>query len=135
MIGSAHRIMRFTLDLLFVVVAATSIVACKSMPEWKPQRFVSGGPASPWTPDPQREWFAAAEGSPEEILLDAPTGVLSLAELVDLGLRNNPRTTLAWEQARAAAAGYGEARAALYPSLDVGGGTAVSNTNDPNDFL
>lgn len=41
----------------------------------------------------------------------------SLPDLVDLGLRSNPETRNAWEQARAAAAGLGIAEAAWLPAL------------------
>ncbi|MFZ4703132.1 MAG: TolC family protein, partial [Candidatus Methylumidiphilus sp.] len=41
----------------------------------------------------------------------------TLADLVDLGLRANPATRVAWEQARASAAGLGIAEAAWLPVL------------------
>jgi outer membrane protein TolC len=43
---------------------------------------------------------------------------LSLAEVVDLGLRNNPATRLSWANARAAAAAYGSERGAYFPTID-----------------
>jgi outer membrane protein TolC len=43
---------------------------------------------------------------------------LTLAEVVDLGLRNNPQTRLSWANARAAAASYGSARGAYLPTID-----------------
>ena len=43
---------------------------------------------------------------------------LTLAEVVDLGLRNNPTTRLSWANARAAAAAYGSARGAYLPTID-----------------
>lgn len=48
---------------------------------------------------------------------------LTLAEVVDLGLRNNPSTRLSWANARAAAAAYGVERGAYLPTVDgeVGG--------------
>lgn len=43
---------------------------------------------------------------------------LTLAEVVDLGLRNNPATRLSWANARAAAAAYGSERGAYLPTID-----------------
>jgi TolC family type I secretion outer membrane protein len=43
---------------------------------------------------------------------------LSLAEIVDIGLRNNAGTRLAWANAQAAAAAYGSARGAWLPTVD-----------------
>ena len=43
---------------------------------------------------------------------------LTLAEVVDIGLRNNPATRLSWANARAAAAAYGSERGAYLPTVD-----------------
>lgn len=43
---------------------------------------------------------------------------LTLSDIVDIGLRNNPATRLAWANARAAADAYGAARGATFPTLD-----------------
>ena len=43
---------------------------------------------------------------------------LTLAEIVDLGLRNNPTTRLAWANAQAAASVYGSERGAWLPTID-----------------
>jgi outer membrane protein TolC len=43
---------------------------------------------------------------------------LTLAEVVDLGLRNNAQTRLSWANARAAAAAYGSERGAYFPTID-----------------
>lgn len=47
---------------------------------------------------------------------------LSLAEITDFALRNNPDTRLAWYQAKEAAANVGIAESAYLPTLDGGGG-------------
>ena len=51
----------------------------------------------------------------------APGTTLSLAQLVDLALRNNPRTREAWHFARAAAAEVGSKRAEYFPTVDLNG--------------
>lgn len=43
---------------------------------------------------------------------------LTLGEVVDIGLRNNPLTQLSWANARAAAAAYGSERGAYFPTID-----------------
>jgi outer membrane protein TolC len=45
----------------------------------------------------------------------------TLADAVDIALKNNPATRVAWSDARAAAARYGSARGAWYPKVDVNG--------------
>lgn len=49
---------------------------------------------------------------------------LSLVDVVDLALRNNPATRASWAQARAAASLFGSARGAYYPTVD-GAGTVA----------
>jgi len=46
---------------------------------------------------------------------------LTLADMVDVALRNNPATRLSWAQAREAAAQYGVSRSAWFPTIDVSG--------------
>jgi outer membrane protein TolC len=54
---------------------------------------------------------------------------LTLVDVVDLALRNNPATRASWAQARAAAALFGSARGEYYPTLN-GAGT-VSRIKSP----
>jgi outer membrane protein len=54
---------------------------------------------------------------------------LSLTDVVDLALRNNPATRASWAQARAAADLFGSARGQYYPTID-GSGT-VSRIKSP----
>lgn len=53
---------------------------------------------------------------------------LTLDELLDLALRHNPRTRIAYEQARAAAAGPSAARADYYPRLELDGSVAYGKS-------
>jgi outer membrane protein TolC len=76
----------------------------------------------PWTP-PAR---ALRELPPADTAVAAavPAGLadrirrLTLAEIVDVGLRNNANTRLAWANAQAAAAAYGSERGAWLPTID-----------------
>ncbi len=46
---------------------------------------------------------------------------LSLAELIDIGLQNNPATKETWAQARAAAGEYGQSLSPYYPNFEFDG--------------
>ena len=52
-------------------------------------------------------------------MLTASAQPYDLAGLIDVALRNNPRTRRAWEAARAAAASYGASRSPYYPQASV----------------
>jgi outer membrane protein TolC len=69
---------------------------------------------SPWTGPEQLE-------VPVPLLEVAPdtSSVLTLAQLTDLALRNNPRTRQAWAAARVEAAQYGVAKSLLMPRVDL----------------
>ena len=80
-------------------------------------RGVSPSPSVPWTPSPR-------EGKPVKTRLAVPIeearakfAGLALSDAVDIALRNNPATRVAWADARAAAANYGSSRGAWYPTL------------------
>jgi outer membrane protein TolC len=52
---------------------------------------------------------------------------LSLADVVDLALQNNPSTKESWAQARAAADVYGSDRGRLFPTVGIGVGVTQSS--------
>jgi outer membrane protein len=95
---------------------------------------IGGAPSTP--PVREEPWRVPAGVVPAEPIPD-PTmvavadtiraaGPLVLPQVVDLALRSNPLTQLTWAQARAGAAQYGAAHAALIPTVD---GTAnIVNT-------
>jgi outer membrane protein TolC len=62
-----------------------------------------------------------AAPTPERADTGTPDRPMPLPALVDLGLRNNPATRIAWHQARAAAAQVGGAEAAWYPTVALDG--------------
>lgn len=100
---------------------------------------VPGAPPSPSTPWPVPP--AARTPPPSPIPPESPAATaalkhdsaaagavrLSLTDVVDLALRNNPSTRASWANARAAADIYGESRSALYP--DVNGDVVLSRTS------
>ncbi|MEO5813850.1 MAG: TolC family protein [Gemmatimonadaceae bacterium] len=87
---------------------------------------IGGAPSTP--PVREEPWRVPAGVVPAEPIPD-PTmvavadtiraaGPLVLPQVVDLALRSNPLTQLSWAQARAGAAQYGAAHAALVPTVD-----------------
>ena len=80
---------------------------------------VPAGPSTQWSPTASVKEAAAADAR-----RTAPTPPtvrqLTVAEIVDLALRNNPATQLSWSQARAAADVYGSSAGRYYPSLSAG---------------
>jgi outer membrane protein len=67
---------------------------------------------------PQAAAECAAHAVPQGAVVQLEAGhTYSLAELVDLAERNNPRTRVAWERARQSAEELGVARSSYYPVL------------------
>ena len=76
-------------------------------------------PSDMWTPP---KWYS--EGPKPETILTGTQATkpdtsqpLKLLELIDLGLRNNPTTQQAWQQAQVAQAQLGSAKSAWYPTV------------------
>jgi outer membrane protein len=97
---------------------------------------VNGVAAAP--PAPNLPWIPPAGAIKPEPLISVATALavppdlaqriqaLTLADVVDLSLRNNPATRASWYQARAAADLLGSARGQYYPTID--GGATLSRT-------
>ncbi len=75
-------------------------------------------PNKEWTPPaPLRDSLPASPTSfPPDLLSRVNT--LTLGDVVDLALRNNPETQISWANARAAAAVYGGSKGLYYPTID-----------------
>lgn len=90
-------------------------------------------PNVPWKPPPravQPESLvtpAAVAAVPAD--LQQRINQLTLPDVVDLALRNNPATRASWAQARAAAALFGSERGQLFPTFN--GGASVSRVQSP----
>lgn len=94
---------------------------CVGTPSVSGVAGTSPAPSRPWTPPPEhRPDTSHAVAPPIAIPPDIAERVsrLTLSDIVDLALRNNPATQLSWENARAAAAAYGSQRGAWYPTID-----------------
>lgn len=79
-------------------------------------------PNALWTPPAG----ARPDSAPARITVSVPADLeerikqLTLQDVVDLALRNNPATRISWANARASAAALGAARGAYYPQVDLG---------------
>jgi outer membrane protein TolC len=60
--------------------------------------------------------------------IEARIQKLTLADVIDLSLRNNPDTRISWANARAAAAAYGSQKGAYYPTIDANVGVTRSKS-------
>ena len=86
------------------------------------EKDTSPSPSVPWNPPPAARAEQKPTPPPEipEKYRKEKT-VLSLAEVIDIALRNNPVTRTSWAQARSAAAVLGQKRARYFPEIDLGG--------------
>jgi outer membrane protein len=93
---------------------------CVGAPSVNGVAGTSPAPREAWTPPAtKRQPADTAKPSPEvPVDLRQRISRLTLAEVIDLGLGNNPTTRVSWANARAAAAAYGSARGAYFPTID-----------------
>lgn len=82
-----------------------------------PMCLAPSTPYSTWTPLKGNRMVSSQFC---EMLIPSTFGAceLSLAELIDIALQNNPSTKQTWAQARAAASQYGESLSPFFPNLD-----------------
>ena len=80
---------------------------------------VPASPSSLWIP-PAAVVAVVSRDTGHLVSSTMPVKQLSLAEVVDLALRNSPSTRLSWAQARAAADAYGSSQGRLLPTVTAG---------------
>jgi outer membrane protein len=138
--------------VLLPIAALLALAGCASVHDavdsFRPTAHVGPGTAAA----PETPWVAPANAAPRDIPpreAVLPSGLeagkpVTLAQVVDVALANNPATRTAWLEARAAEAGLGSARAAYLPEIDVlaslthshgaasGGGSSTSTTFAPS---
>ena len=108
-----------------IAAVLLAVAGCSSLP---PGRSVDNGvspaPGRPWEPPSQARLSAPpptpAPAIPAEYL--RPGTTLSLSQILDLALRNNPVTKTSWFFARSAAADLGSKRSEYFPTLELDGG-------------
>ena len=64
----------------------------------------------------------------------SPDKALTLGEILDIALRNNPSTKLTWAKARVAAAQYGQSQSPFFPTLTASYSYERSKTTFPPEF-
>jgi len=93
----------------------------------------SPSPSVPWTPPAHaiREEPLIAPAQTDAVPPDLRQRMrqLSLADVVDLALRNNPATRASWSQARAAADLLGSARGSYFPTVN--GSSSLARIKSP----
>lgn len=107
--------------ILYALVALSSLaLSCAhGLPELNPYKEASSAPGVEWKPSEKEliESFQLEELPAVPDDLKSESGSLALSQLVDVALVNNPTTQVAWEDARAAAAAWAEARGLYYPQI------------------
>jgi outer membrane protein len=105
---------------LALVTLAASVAGCTGIPHVNGVAGTSPGPNVMWTPPPGLKLATDTAASQASIPSDLGERIrsLTLSDIVDLGLRRNPVTRIAWANARAAAFSYGSARGAWWPTID-----------------
>jgi outer membrane protein len=104
------------------IVSALLLAGCAGTPSVSGVRGASPAPEIPWAPP--RDALPRIAASDTSAVAAVPPDIadrvqrLTLAEIVDLGLRNNPATRLAWANAQTAASVYGSERGAWLPTID-----------------
>jgi outer membrane protein len=101
-----------------LIVGVLLSSGCAGTPAVSGVAGVAPAPNRQWTPPaPPRDTLPSSPSSfPPDLL--ARVNTLTLGDVVDLALRNNPETQISWANARAAAAAYGGSKALYYPTLD-----------------
>jgi outer membrane protein len=129
------RLMAGEVRMAAVALLVATFAGCtyfQVQPEIEPDRFAPPAPDRSWTETRTvRKEYAvppASQGLGSRVAVipspaqPMPTGERrSLATLIDISLTNNPETRRSWENARAAAAGYGASRAPYYPLVNASG--------------
>jgi outer membrane protein len=122
---SARALLRAGLGLGGIAAAAALATGCVGTPRVAGVSAASPAPHVPWTPPASvvgAQWRAdsLASATPPALPVDLAERVqrLTLAEVVDVALRNNTATRIAWANAQAAAADYGSASGEWLPTID-----------------
>jgi len=102
--------------LLGLSFAACAAFGAETRDPFRTERHVPTAPGTPWQPS-----FALPQvPDPPGARLPDADRPLSLPELTEFALQNNPKTRQAWYAARAAAAGVGIEKADDLPQISVG---------------
>lgn len=137
------QVRRWIFLMIFTLCCPVSICGAQGIDPFKTDALTTDAPQIPWQKPPDLTVTHTAARAAARVLPHKP---LTLPEITDFALRNNPETRLAWYQAKEAAANVGQAKSAYLPDLDGGGGvqfsanvfaspTSASTTYGPNFSL
>jgi outer membrane protein len=105
---------------IMAVAAILTLAGCaRDLPKVYGARATSPAPAVPWTPPPEITSKPVPSAAPVKLPKDIMKAgrLLSLVDIVEIALRNNPETAAAWAQAQSAAAAYGSTQGEYYPQI------------------
>ncbi len=112
-------IFKFICTYSAILTMVITVSCSHGTPEFDPYKKASPAAGEEWVPsEKEREKSFELEELPtipQE--LGPESDSLTLSQLVDIALANNPTTQIAWEDARAAAAAWAKARGLYYPQV------------------
>ena len=103
--------------LQIAVIAGLGALALAACSTGGASPGTASAPDVAWTP-PANVNVGARSSAPATPVVPEG-GTLSLAQIIDVALSNNPTTRTAWLEARAAEAALGSERSAYFPEVDV----------------
>ena len=115
--------MQFRIKILpaFLIVSI-GMVGCGGPPRVNGAAGASPAPSVPWKPPANAVKPEPLVGSVEAAVVPSDLAQrikqLTITDVVDLALRNNPATRASWSQARAAAFAFGSERGQYYPTIN-----------------
>ncbi len=110
------------LKLTLAISLLITVAGCAGTPRLSGVPGASPAPQVPWIPpaDAMRDRSPADTAALAALARDLLPRLrqLTMTEILDLGLRNNPETRVAWANAQNAAAVYGSTRGERLPTID-----------------
>lgn len=105
---------------ILLALLLSGLAGCTGTPEVGGVAGTAPAPHVAWTPPASLTETESDRPHRDSLSPDLQARItqLTLTDIVDIGLRRNPLTRIAWANARAAAAVYGSARGAWFPTID-----------------
>src|SRR5256885_11657158 len=102
-----------------VIVGILLSAGCAGTPSVAGVAATAPAPNREWAPPPPpRDTLPSSSPAALPSDLASRVNTLTLGDVVDLALRNNPETQISWANARAAAAAYGGSKGLYYPTIN-----------------
>ena len=120
-----------------LIVGVLLSAGCVGTPSVGGVAGTAPAPNKVWAPPPPSRDTLPSTPSSLPPDLASRVSTLTLGDVVDLALRNNPETQISWANARAAAAAYGGSKGLYYPTIDaqVGVNRVKSSPTFSNDSV